>query len=134
MNNQAETTEPNRHDCPANGKSYPPVKSSTLKHNLVNPWRVNIDSRQFYCCDDPDCDVIYFDEKDHTIAITELRDTVGLKTGIPEDLLCFCFGVSLNDARSEFIKTFVKDQTKSGACACQTRNPFGRCCLKDFPQ
>ena len=134
MNTQAKITGSSRRNCPVNGKSYPAVDSSTLKHHIVNPWRIEIDSHQYYCCDDPGCDVIYFDETDQTIASSELRDRVGLKTGLPDDLLCYCFGVSVNEAQNEYIKAFVKDQTKSGACACQKRNPFGRCCLRDFPQ
>ena len=134
VNTQAKIIEPRHRKCPVNGKSYPAVSSSTLKHHLIDPWRAEIDSHQYYCCDDSSCDVIYFDEADQTIAISELRHRVGLKTGLPNDLLCFCFGVSINEARNASTKAFVKDQTKSGACACQKRNPFGRCCLKDFPQ
>jgi len=30
------------------------------------------------------------------------------------------------------IKAFVIQQTKEGLCACESRNPSGRCCLADF--
>ena len=30
------------------------------------------------------------------------------------------------------IVEFVKRETKSKSCACETRNPSGRCCLSDF--
>jgi hypothetical protein len=28
----------------------------------------------------------------------------------------------------------VMAQTKAGLCSCDTSNPSGRCCLKDFPK
>jgi len=32
------------------------------------------------------------------------------------------------------IRDFVVAQTRLGLCACDTRNPSGRCCLIDFPR
>jgi hypothetical protein len=50
-------------------------------------------------------------------------------------MLCYCFGVTKADARSDpGIKKFVMAQTKLGLCACEMRNPSGRCCLPDFPR
>ena len=49
-------------------------------------------------------------------------------------MLCYCFGVSRADFdRNPGTKDFVTAQTKAGLCACETSNPSGRCCLKDFP-
>jgi hypothetical protein len=56
-----------------------------------------------------------------------------------QKMLCYCFDISeslylsaLESEASESIKAFVVQQTKSGTCACEVRNPSGRCCLADF--
>ena len=56
-------------------------------------------------------------------------------------MLCHCFDVSESDYRtalqhgsSEAIKAFVVQQTKDKLCACESRNPAGRCCLASFKQ
>jgi len=48
--------------------------------------------------------------------------------------VCYCFGVSRSDFRNDpATKDYVIAQTKAGLCSCDTSNPSGRCCLKDFP-
>ncbi|MCK5920792.1 MAG: hypothetical protein KAG66_07615, partial [Methylococcales bacterium] len=48
-------------------------------------------------------------------------------------LLCYCYGVTCQQAlNNPDAKAFVLAQTKLKNCACDTRNPSGRCCLKDF--
>ena len=37
-------------------------------------------------------------------------------------------------AANKEIKDFVIKSTKEKTCACTTRNPSGKCCLKDFPK
>jgi hypothetical protein len=50
-------------------------------------------------------------------------------------LLCYCFGVSRADAACDpALRDFVVAATRDGQCACDTRNPSGRCCLKDLPK
>lgn len=128
------TPEENRYRrCPVNGNEYPLVGTATIKQHLLRPWKRNLENHHYYCCDDPDCRVKYFNERDETITIDQLRELPGLKTKNPNDTLCFCFGVSNADTVGYEAKAYVVTQTKSHACACKTRNPFGRCCLKDFP-
>jgi hypothetical protein len=51
------------------------------------------------------------------------------------DLLCYCFGISREDfKRDPGLRDFVVAKTKAGECSCETKNPSGRCCLKDFPK
>jgi len=56
-------------------------------------------------------------------------------------VLCYCFDISeavyrtaLDDGTAAIIKAFVVQQTKAGLCACESRNPSGRCCLAAFRQ
>ncbi|MDH5191065.1 MAG: hypothetical protein OEW89_07425 [Gammaproteobacteria bacterium] len=57
-----------------------------------------------------------------------------------DDILCYCYDISYGKVLGEIeelgystSRTYVEQQTKSGDCACKTKNPSGKCCLKDFP-
>jgi hypothetical protein len=79
--------------------------------------------------------VVYFGADDSVILQPQLRTTVGMKSSSELSLLCYCFGVSRADVASgNAIRDFVVAQTKLGLCSCETSNPSGRCCLKDFPR
>ncbi len=54
-------------------------------------------------------------------------------------MLCYCFDIPEEDYREamrnetgEEIRAFVVRQTAGKRCACDIRNPSGRCCLADF--
>ena len=98
--------------CPVNGREYPLVGTATINQHLRTPWKQQLENHQFYCCDDPDCQVTYFNEADDTITVDQLRDVPGLKTKKSVDTLCYCFGVTNAEAASESVKAFVITQTK----------------------
>jgi len=90
---------------------------------------------RYFFCEDPACDVVYFGDDGSTLSKSRLRTRVGVKEGAGDSLLCYCFGVSYADYRSNpAVKDYVIAQTKAGLCSCDIRNPSGRCCLKDFPK
>lgn len=129
------TTRSRRHRCPVNGKTYPEVEGRTLLHHLRTPWQIALTEQPYYYCDDPGCPVVYFGADDTTITQESLRTSVGCKIPDDEATVCYCFGVTRAEARNDpAARTFVVEQTRIGACACDTRNPSGRCCLKDFPR
>lgn len=105
----------------------------TILHHLSRPWRRESEAQQYYFCDTPDCDVVYFAADGTRIYKTELRTVVGIKETSPAALLCYCYGVSRADAADPRAREFVVQQTKAGLCSCTTSNPSGRCCLKDIP-
>jgi hypothetical protein len=128
------TEKLNRHTCPINGNEYKAVSIKTIQHHIKQPWNWTGTDQDYYFCDDPDCDVVYFGENNTAILTTDLRTTVGLKVKTKQATLCYCFGVSYEDAeKDKSIKDFVTHQTKSRLCECETKNPSGKCCLKDFP-
>jgi hypothetical protein len=87
----------------------------TVLHQIAEPWCWDGLQDTYFFCDDPDCE--------------------GAKEGSKGALLCYCFGVSFHDAvENPEIRQFVIEQTKKGICACEIRNPSGKCCLKDFPK
>ncbi len=130
-----ETSVPSgKRPCPLCGGAGVGVTLQTLLHHLARPWERQGMSQQHYFCDTPDCEVAYFTDGDVTIRKQELRTVVGIKETAPAALLCYCFGVSRADAAADpAARDFVVQQTRAGLCACTTRNPSGRCCLKDIP-
>jgi hypothetical protein len=120
--------------CPLNGKEYGSVGVKTILHHLAEPWSNRIKDQSYYYCTDANCDVVYFGQDQSVIRRSALRTKVGLKDASPERPVCYCFGVSYaaakNNART---REFVMEMTKQSLCSCETSNPSGRCCLKDFP-
>ncbi|MDH5484932.1 MAG: hypothetical protein OEY43_06800 [Gammaproteobacteria bacterium] len=124
-----------RHSCPVHGQLCLQVAVSTIIHHLKSPWEYPLKDQAYYFCDDPGCDVVYFGEDDSVINKQLLRTVVGIKQQTDDAVICYCFGVSKSDAMNNPVaNAFVIEQTKQGVCACATRNPSGRCCLKDFPK
>jgi hypothetical protein len=126
---------PRKLNCPVNGKAYLSVEPKTISHHLKQSWKWSAVEQGYYFCSDPECDVVYFAEDGGVIKTSELRTAVGVKEMKPDSLICYCYGVTLDDAKSDAtIKEFVIQKTKVDECACDTRNPSGRCCLKNFPK
>jgi len=125
---------PQSHVCPANGRSYPRVMRKTVLHHIAYPWIRPLTEQGYYFCSDPNCSVVYFAQDNTMIHADSLRTTVWQKSGTEEDTFCYCFGVTKKMADADkSIKAFIIEQTKNFFCSCETRNPSGRCCLKDFP-
>lgn len=125
---------PKKRPCPANGREYLEVSPRTIAHHLREPWNWTAAAR-YYFCDDPACDVVYFGDDGSLIRKGQLRTAVGIKESGDDAPLCYCFGVTRADfKRNPAVKDFVTEQARAGQCACETRNPSGRCCLKDFPK
>lgn len=121
--------------CPANGRLCKEVSTATVLHQLVRAWESDERECVYYFCDDPECDVVYFSDDERVIRRSGVRSEVGQKSRSEEALLCYCFGISRRDARLDpAVRAFVLEQTSLKRCACETRNPSGRCCLKDFPR
>ncbi len=106
----------------------------TILHHLKQPWTQNLVEQHYYFCDDPNCDVVYFGKDNSVIVKDDLRTQLGIKESSPKRILCYCFGVLAKDAINRSAKDFVVMQTKNATCSCETSNPSGRCCLKDFPK
>ena len=126
---------PKKHRCPVNGKEYFEVSSTTIVHHIKEPWKWENKKQGYYFCDDPECDVVYFGQDDSIIEKENLRTIVGIKQNAKESPVCYCFGVNRQEAAANLAaKAFVIKNTKNHTCACEIRNPSGKCCLKDFPK
>ncbi len=133
-NNANNNTASKKQGCPVNGNICKEVSIKTILHHIKKPWAWEQKLQAYYFCDDPDCDVVYFAQDNSIIKASELRTKVGIKEKNKQSLLCYCFAVSYADAtRHPEIKQFVSDKTRVGECACEVRNPSGKCCLQNFP-
>lgn len=125
---------PRKQSCPVNHQDYILVPLKTVLHHIKDSWKANLKEQGYYYCNDPECDVVYFGADGATIKKSELRTKIYNKEKDNDLLVCYCFGISQADAKNNSeIKDFVVQQTKLGNCSCETSNPSGRCCLKDFP-
>ena len=107
----------------------------TIAHHLNEAWNWRPTATRYFFCDDPACELVYFGDDGSTILKSQLRTQVGAHKVPDARLLCYCFGVTLgNFLNNPVTRDFVVVQTKSGQCSCETSNPSGRCCLKDFPK
>lgn len=132
---ESKAPHPIKHRCPVNGVEYAEVQARAIALHIKHSWNWLGHGRRYFFCDDPGCDAVYFGDDDSVIPKSQLRTRVGVKDAADDALVCYCFGVTREDARSDSgIRNFVVAQTKLGLCSCDTRNPSGRCCLMDFPR
>jgi len=126
---------PKKYKCPVNGIECVEVSAKTIIHHIKNPWQWTEKKQGYYFCKDPDCDVVYFGEDGSVIPKSAVRTVIGIKDKSSDSLACYCFGVSKTEAISNpSIEDYVTQNTRVGLCSCETSNPSGRCCLKDFPR
>jgi hypothetical protein len=120
--------------CPLCGVHSMFVSFKTLLHHLKSPFNQELSGEgAYYFCSSKTCDVVYFGLEDVIYKKADLRGAVGQKMTEPSRRICYCFDVTYEGASKE-IKEFVTAQTKAKNCACEIRNPSGRCCLGDFPK
>lgn len=120
-------------DCPLCGESCREVSQQTMFYHLNIPWTQDPDPVAHYFCGNRDCEITYFNQNGNRYTRIVLRPET--RTALANDMVCFCYGIDAETARNEPpAKGFVIEQTRNKACACDSRNPSGRCCLKDFPE
>ena len=120
--------------CPECDRNGFQVSRQTLLHQVQFPDNQSLADEAYAYCAGPDCPTGYFSAAD-TIPKQRLR---AFRDG-QAAMLCHCFDISretyraaLADGTAAHIKAFVVRQTREKLCACESRNPSGRCCLADF--
>jgi|SRR3989339_1213728 len=127
--------------CNACGKIGKPVKKKTLEHLLKEDRVSLIRDTQYYFCQTPHCDVVYFSRNSNTFYKADLKVRVGLKETEEPIPVCYCFGYTkkmivadfLINGRSTIQKEITK-KVKEGKCQCEVMNPQGTCCLGNVAQ
>jgi hypothetical protein len=84
--------------------------------------------------------VVYFpfDPQAPTFRREDLLVRVGAKEKGDPIPVCYCFGFTRKDIRDEITETGhstvaerITAEVKAGNCACEVKNPSGKCCLGD---
>lgn len=88
-------------------------------------------------CETPDCEIVYYGAPGVAPYRKEdLATRVGVKETDDPIPVCYCFSFTerevIEDAiahRRSTIRDYIKQKVRDGECACETKNPSGRCCL-----
>jgi Zinc binding domain/BFD-like [2Fe-2S] binding domain len=125
--------------CPVNDTRSKKVDTLTVK-SLVRALPPGMPNTQYYFCDASDCDVVYFalDVEAPMFRREDLVVRVGTKETEDPIPVCYCFGFTRKDIENEIAETGrstvadrIKTEVNAGNCACEVRNPSGKCCLWD---
>ncbi len=123
--------------CPVNGARSKRVDLLTVK-SLVRKIALGMPNTPYYFCETKDCDVVYFalDPLAPIFRRADLLVRVGVKETTGPIPVCYCFGFTRSDIHDEIAKTGrstvaerISAEVKAGTCACEVKNPSGKCCL-----
>jgi hypothetical protein len=118
--------------CPASGFEGKPVDWTTVAALTIG----TVPPRQdFRLCRDPECEVVYYGSGGAVLRTGDIHVRPGFKTG-SDGLVCYCFSHREADIARELaergttgIFDSIKREVQTGNCACEVRNPSGKCCL-----
>ncbi len=123
--------------CPECGSRSKQVESLTVK-SLVRRLPFGMPPAQYYFCEATGCAVVYFPSNPEALIFRrgDLLVRVGAKESDDAGLVCYCFGITRKDIGDEIRQTGkstvperIKAEVKAGNCACEMKNPSGKCCL-----
>jgi Zinc binding domain len=124
-------------NCPVNGAHSKQVDMLTVK-SLVRHLPLGMPNTQYYFCEAPGCDAVYFPLDTHAPLFRrgDLLVQVGSKEMAGHIPVCYCFGFTRKDIQREIAETGdstiaerITAEVKAGNCACEVKNPSGKCCL-----
>ncbi len=117
--------------CPQNGRVGLEVPLKTVKSFLTGEALSRLDPNSpHHLCQDPACPVVYYGEEG-VYTLAEVRFPIYDK-GAP--LICYCFDWTRERALQALRQgqdpvAEVEAGVRAKRCACDQRNPRGRCCL-----
>lgn len=124
--------------CPQSGSAGLTVDLQTVKALLTEQALARLKPADYRFCADARCDVVYFSGTGTHFGTADLRVPVWQKQPSGSRLVCYCFGESEVSIRTEIELTGrslavprIREHITAGRCACEVRNPRGRCCLGD---
>ena len=124
-------------DCPVSGTRSKRVAALTVK-SLVRQLPLEMPKTQYYFCETLGCDAVYFplDTQAPLFRRGDLTVRVGAKETEDPIPVCYCFGFTQKDIEKEIAETGrstvanrISAEVKAGNCACEVKNPSGKCCL-----
>lgn len=90
----------------------------------------------FRYCATQTCPVVYYADSEAVLETRDVRVRVNAKDSGLDVPLCYCFSHTRGSIADELAATgkstasaSVAREIKAGRCACEVKNPSGRCCL-----
>ena len=124
--------------CPVTRSAGKRVPAITVRSVVRGDHVPQVEGRDWFFCDRPDCDAVYFASDGETISKSALKVRVGLKEKESPRPVCYCFGHTVESIEEEIARTgrstvgaSVTERVKAGECSCEILNPKGTCCLGD---
>lgn len=115
-----------------------PVLLHTVKALLTEVALRRVQLTHYRFCGNPTCDTVYFGDAGDQFDADDIRVPVWQKQPAGERLLCYCFGETESEIRSELLEhgrteivARIRAHIAAQRCACDVRNPRGACCLGD---
>lgn len=118
--------------CPRNQVKGKSVDLMTVQA-MVRDISIINNHENFYVCESSNCPVAYYSEQTQ-IEENMLREKIFAKhPNTATQLVCYCFQHSVADIQTTptQIVNSISFYVKAKQCACQFRNPKGKCCLGD---
>lgn len=123
--------------CLLCGKTGKPVDRMTVEALMRPDLRASVAETQYYLLEGPACDVVYFaQDPPHYVYARDLTVRVGSKVTEDPVPVCYCFEKTERMVIDDFLahgrSTIFAEITAHVAaneCACEVKNPAGRCCL-----
>lgn len=125
--------------CPVSQSVGRKIQQRTLE-SLLKPYaRTLLEPVQYYYCPDPNCPIVYFSNVDvRTFSFGELTVPVFDKDKAENTPVCYCFDWTRKKIKDQIVETGksaaameIAKKVKAAECACDVKNPKGRCCLGD---
>lgn len=110
--------------CPLCHSESEKIGEKTILSLLKEENQDLLDNQKLYYCNNHDCDLVYFSEKQNFYK----KD---LKINI-DDKVCFCFNISKEEIEREGkdkVLDKIKTNMKDIGCSCDIKNPSGKCCM-----
>ncbi len=123
--------------CPVNGARSKQVDMLAVR-SLIRRLPLGMANAQYYFCEAPQCDVVYFSSNPRAAVFrrADLLVRVGAKETEDPIPVCYCFGFTRKDIEDEVAQTGrstisdrITAEVKAGNCSCEVKNPSGKCCL-----
>lgn len=120
--------------CPGCGRRGHPISLLTVQSQVAVSLRA-LATSPYHFCSAPDCTVAYFTWGAPPITCDQLREKVFQKEFAEDVLVCYCFRYSRGALQSSYtagsaaLLAEIVAGARQGQCACEVRNPQGRCCL-----
>ncbi|MBI1855875.1 MAG: copper chaperone Copz family protein [Chloroflexi bacterium] len=126
--------------CPDCGEKGQAVSGDTVRHLVREGLNARMDGKNLMFCKTPGCSVVYYSPDGRPLfKKDDIRVRVGLKETEDPVWVCYCFDISKKDIREEIEQTGrstaslrIRKEVEAGNCACEIKNPSGRCCLGEI--